>query len=156
MAVTEASVVISRPVPEVWGYITDAANLSVWEPAVVEATQITDGPVAVGTKWRGASRLLGIGWKWVGEFTRCDVNKTTAFKSVQGKLAFSNTTHFDEVGDGTRFTYRMESEPRLGQMFGNTLGSRIFGRLAEPIVAAVYRRAVRSRVQNLANVLAAA
>jgi hypothetical protein len=41
-------------------------------------------------------------------------------------------------------------------MFGNTLGGRIFGRLAELIVAAVYRRAVRSRVQNLANVLAAA
>ena len=156
MAVTEASVVISLPVREVWGYITDAANLSVWELAVVDATQITDGPMAVGRQWRGTSRLLGIGWKWVGEFTRCDVNKTTAFKSVQGKLAFSNTTCFDEVGDGTRFTYRMESEPGLGQMFGKTLGGRIFGRLAEPIVAAVYRRAVRSRVQNLANVFASA
>ena len=63
MAVTEASVVISRPLREVWGYITDAGNLSVWEPAVVEATQITDGPVAVGTQWRGTFRLLGIGWK---------------------------------------------------------------------------------------------
>ena len=152
MAVTEASVLIARPVKEVWKYLISAGNLSEWEPAVVEATQLTDGPVAVGTQWRGTSRLLGVGWTWVGEFTQCDVNKGTAFKSVQGKLAFSNTTRFEEAQGDTRFTYRMESEPGLGAMFGTGLG-RIAGKLAEPIVAMVYGRALRARLDRLSDTL---
>ena len=118
MPVSEASVVIARPVAEAWDYIINADRLAVWEPAVVEAEQITQGPVTVGTQWRGRSSLLGVRFSWVGEFTEVEVNKGTAFKSIESKLAFHNTTRFEEVEGGTRFTYRLESESGLGGIFG--------------------------------------
>lgn len=137
---------LARPVKDCWDYIIKAENLSVWEPVVVEATQVTEGPVAVGTQWRGKSSLLGVRFTWLGEFTRCEVNKATAFKSVEGKLAFSNTSTFEEVDGGTRFTYRMDSETGLGG---------IFGKLTDPIVNMAYGRALRASLENLADFLSA-
>ncbi len=154
MAVSEASVVIACPVGEAWGYITNAANLPVWEPAVVDAAKITEGPAAVGTKWRGTNRVLGLGWKWVGEMTQVDVNKTTEFRSTTGKLGFVATTRFEELDGGTRFTYRLESASGLGEMFGKGVAEKLVGRLLEPIVAAVYRRELRASLDHLADVLA--
>jgi uncharacterized protein YndB with AHSA1/START domain len=49
MPLLEASVLIARPVGEVWEYVTSAENLPVWVPVLHEVTKITDGPVGVGT-----------------------------------------------------------------------------------------------------------
>ncbi|HME48085.1 SRPBCC family protein [Mycobacterium sp.] len=146
MPASEASVVIARPVAEAWDYIISADRLAVWEPAVVEAEQITQGPVAVGTRWSGKSSLLGVKFSWVGEFTEVDVNKGTAFRSIESKLVFSNATRFEEAEGGTRFTYRMESESGLGG---------IFGKLADPLVNMAYGRALRASLENLADILSA-
>ena len=73
-----------------------------------EVTQITDGPVGVGTRWQGTMRFLGIGFTGLVEFTQCELNKATEFKSVESKFGFSCTTTFEEVDSGTRFTYRTE------------------------------------------------
>jgi ligand-binding SRPBCC domain-containing protein len=146
MPVSEASVVIARPPAEVWDYTICADHLAVWEPAVVEAEQITEGPLAVGTRWSGKSSLLGVKFSWIGEFTEVDVNKGTAFKSIDSKVAFSNTSRFEEVEGGTRFTYRLESESGLGG---------IFGKLADPLVNMAYGRALRASLENLADILSA-
>jgi hypothetical protein len=112
----------------------------------LEADQITEGPVAVGTRWSGKSSLLGVKFSWIGEFTEVDVNRGTAFKSIESKLAFSNTTRFEDVECGTRFTYRLESESGLGG---------IFGKLAGPLVNMACGRALRASLENLADILSA-
>src|SRR6185312_14997573 len=105
----EASVLIARPVGEDWHYVTNAENLPVWVPVLHEVTQISDGPVGVGTRWQGTMRYLGIGFTGLVEFTQCEVNKATEFKAVESKFGFSCTTTFEDVDAGTRSTYRTET-----------------------------------------------
>src|SRR5689334_6911271 len=54
----DASVVIFRRLADVWDFIIEAKSLLIWSPGVVEASQITDGPFGVGTKFRVSSRFL--------------------------------------------------------------------------------------------------
>ena len=130
MPLLEASVLIARPVGEVWEYVNNAENLPVWVPVLHEVTQITDGcrdngPVGVGTRWQGTMRFLGIGFTGLVEFTKCELNNATEFKSVESKFGFSCTTTFEEVDGGTRFTYRTETASGF---------DGIFGKLTRPIV----------------------
>jgi hypothetical protein len=59
MPVVEESVVIARPPEEVFDYLAQADNLPVWDSSIVQAEQVGTGPVGVGTRWRGASKILG-------------------------------------------------------------------------------------------------
>jgi uncharacterized protein YndB with AHSA1/START domain len=144
MPALEASVLIARPVDEVWEYLTTAENLPVWLPVLDAVTQITDGPVGVGTRWQGTMRFLGIAFTALVEFTHCEINKAAEFKSVESKFGFSCTTTFEEVDCGTRFTYRTDSTTGFG---------RVFGRLTRPIVSSASRRTLRASLENLARVL---
>ena len=146
MPLLEASVLIARPVGEVWEYVINAENLPAWVPVLHEVTQITDGPVGVGTRWQGTMRFLGIGFTGLVEFTQCELNKATEFKSVESKFGFSCTTTFEEVDSGTRFTYRTETASGF---------DGIFGKLTRPILSNASRRALRTSLQNLASVLSA-
>jgi hypothetical protein len=91
-------------------------------------------------------RFLGIGFTGLVEFTQCELNNATEFKSVESKFGFSCTTTFEEVDSGTRFTYRTETASGF---------DRIFGKLTRPIVSNASRRALRASLQNLASVLSA-
>lgn len=146
MPVTEESVVISRPVSEVWDFLTEARNWPSWETSILECEQITDGEIGVGTRWRGVNRLLGKRVDWVTEFTEYEPQKLISGKSVDGKVGFTNTSKLEETDGGTRFTYRLETESGLGG---------IFGKLADPIVSAAYSRVVRASLDNLADLLTA-
>jgi len=94
MSLLAASVLIDRPVGEVWEYVTTAENLPVWVPVLDQVTQITDGPVGVGTRWQGTMRFLGIGFTALVEFIRCELTTATEFTSVEGRFGLSCTTTF--------------------------------------------------------------
>jgi len=147
MPVTEESVVIPRPVSEVWDFLIEAHNWPSWESSMLECEQITDGDVEVGTRWRGVSRVLGKRVDWESEFTEYRPLKATTAKSVDGnKVGFSASTKFEEADGGTRLTYRLETESGLGG---------IFGKLADPIVSTAYSRVVRASLDNLSDLLTA-
>ncbi|MFZ2528488.1 MAG: SRPBCC family protein [Rhodococcus sp. (in: high G+C Gram-positive bacteria)] len=146
MPVTEESVVIPRPPSEVWDFLSKAHNWPSWENSILECEQITDGELGVGTRWRGVNRLLGKKVDWVTEFTECEPQKLISGKAVDSKIGFVTTSRLDEADGGTRFTYRLETESGLGG---------IFGKLADPIVAAAYARVVRASLDNLTDLLTA-
>jgi len=147
MALLEASVLIARPVGDVWEYVTTAENLPVWVPVLREVTQITDGPVGVGTRWQGTMRLLGIGLSARAEFTRCEPNNAAELTSVESRLRFSCTITFEECDGSTRFTYRTEAASGF---------DGIFGKFAGPIVSNASKRALRASLKNLTRALSAA
>jgi uncharacterized protein YndB with AHSA1/START domain len=49
MAKFEASVLIDRPVEEVWKFMVDMSNGPKYDPSVISAKQTSDGSLAVGT-----------------------------------------------------------------------------------------------------------
>lgn len=49
MTKIEASVVIDRPVEEVWKFMSDFSNTPKWSPDIVEMKQTSTGPLGVGS-----------------------------------------------------------------------------------------------------------
>lgn len=144
MSSAEASVVVNRPISVVWDYCSDAENLVVYVPGTVEARQLIEGAVEKGTQWAGRTRFLGPTMSWAGEFVEVELNRRLVFASMEAPFVFTTTSKFEEVEGGTRFTYRMDTEPGLGG---------IFGKLAEPVVVKAYTRALRTSLENLVDVL---
>ena len=59
MARHEASIVIHRPVDEVFAYMDDVTRETEWQPQLVEAEQHPPGPTEVGSRRRYVSEFLG-------------------------------------------------------------------------------------------------
>ena len=55
----EASVVIHRPVEDVFEYMDDISHEHEWQPRLAEWEQIPSGPAAVGTRRRYVSEFMG-------------------------------------------------------------------------------------------------
>jgi uncharacterized protein YndB with AHSA1/START domain len=52
MASFENTVIIRRPVEEVFAFLADFENVPKWNDAIVETTKTSPGPVGVGTTYR--------------------------------------------------------------------------------------------------------
>lgn len=145
MPVVEESVLIAQRPDVVFDYLIRVENLPAWDASVLEAEQVGTEPVGVGSRFHGSAKILGRRFEWTTELIECDPPRRASFRSVEGKLKFTATNILDPVGEGTRFTYRVEAESGFGG---------IFGRLADPIVARAQARSVRADLETLADVLA--
>jgi hypothetical protein len=110
----------------------------------METEQISPGPVQVGTRWRGASKIVGRRFNWTTEIVELERPARTRSRAVEGKLHFEVTNTFEGQDCGTRYTYQVEADPGLGG---------VFGRLADPLVEKVQRRTVRANLDTLAELL---
>jgi hypothetical protein len=48
----ERSIVIDRPVDEVFNFVHEPRNDASWQTTLIESTQVDDGPLRVGTQIR--------------------------------------------------------------------------------------------------------
>ncbi len=145
MPVIDESVFISRSPQEVFDYVCRAENLPVWDSSIMETEQLDPGPIRVGTRWRGASKILGRRFEWTTEVTELKPGARISSRAVEGKLHFTVTNTLQPENDGTRFSYRVEADSGLGG---------VFGRLTDPIVEKVQGRTIRANLDTLAELLA--
>jgi len=143
MARAEASVVINRPVDEVFAYVDDIGNASQWQSYVLEVEQTSEGPKGVGTTERGVMQFLGRRIEWAAEITEHEPNRRIKDKITAGPMLVEHSITLEPVEDGTRLTLVAE---------GETGG---FFRLAEPIVARMFQRDVEANLANLKDILEA-
>jgi len=146
MPVVEESIVITRPPAAVYDYLGTAGNVPQWDSSVVEAEQIGAEPLARGTRWRGASKILGRRFEWTTEVTDAERPVRIASRSVEGKLTFTVLYDLQPHDGGTLLRYRVEAESGLGG---------VFGRFGDPLVQTAQGRTVRTNLQRLAGLLAA-
>lgn len=144
MAVVEESTFVHRAPREVFDFLARPANLPVWDNSIVDAAQDGDGPLGVGTRVRGTSKILGRRFDWVTEYTEYDPPRRLVSRSIEGSLHFTVTNTLEREGDGTRLTWRVEATPGLGG---------VFGRLADPLVEKAHARTVRGNLETLTEVL---
>jgi len=145
MPVIEESVFIARTPQEVFDFLIKSENIPVWDSSIMQAEQIGDGPVGVGTRTRGTSKVMGRRFDWVTENTHFDPPNKTVIKSVEGNFDFTITDIYEAEGDGTRLTHRIDAASGLGG---------VFGKLAEPLVQKAHTRTVRANLETLADLLA--
>lgn len=140
MPVLEEQVTICADPQRTWDYLADPAHQPVWESAIAHSEQLGAGPIATGIRWRGEARLLGRRIPWESEFVECEPPYRRVQRSTGGPLPFVLIMTLEPVGDGTRLTYRSETDPGLGG---------VFGRIADPFVTRVAARSLRASLQTL-------
>ncbi|MCZ4581028.1 SRPBCC family protein [Gordonia amicalis] len=144
MPESNASVVVKQPLEKVWEFTTDPENAASYFPGTVELTSLSDGPVAVGTQWKGKTALLGRTMDWRGEYTRVDTQKGTEFKTIESPFKFSIHTDLEDTADGVRMSVRVDSASGLGG---------VFGKMADPIVTRIYQRSLTASIESIPDLM---
>jgi uncharacterized membrane protein len=138
-----SSVVINRPVDEVFSYVTDADNLSHWMSELVEAEQASKGPVGVGTKINAVANVLGRRVESIQEVTKYESNSKFAIKSASGPVENEDVFTFEPVVNGTKVTRKTK-----GDISG-------FFKMTEPLVTRMLKRQFETNFANLKDLLEA-
>jgi uncharacterized membrane protein len=128
MITVDESVVIKRPVEEVFGFLTDHRNDIRWQDGLLEVRLTPDGPVGVGTRVTEVRKFMGRRIETTGEITEFTPNVKSARKTLEGPMDVSGYVAFEPVREGTKVTQHME------------MHTRGFMALADPLVAGSLRR----------------
>ena len=107
----EHSVVIERPIDEVFELATCLRRCVVWRSALLTSTKTSDGPVGVGTTFDQEVRMLGKSRINTAVITEYQPPRRFVYKHVSGLSAYEARFLFEPEGNGTRFTVDLEGEP---------------------------------------------
>ena len=129
-----ASVVIDRPIDEVFAFLADGYNDKKFSPRVLEIEKTTDGPPGVGTVY--ASTVKDAGVKTRREFEYTEFEQPTKIRwSERSKnmITVPRAAMTSSGGDGTKLTFfnEFEPRPRQGLLRRPAGGAEAGGRLRE-------------------------
>ena len=143
MARIEESVEIKRPVDKVFAYTTDAKSWPKWQSTIPEAEQTSQGPVGVGTTFKGTIHMMGLSMKWTAKATEYEPNKKFGKTITCGSLTNEQHNTYDPIEGGTKFTivYNM----KIGGLM----------KLISPMIVSSTRKALKKALGNLKGVLEA-
>ena len=144
MPVIDQSVVVDRPAAEIFDFLTHAANLPRWDSSMLECVQLDSAPVTVGTRYRGASRILGRRVEWTTEVIEFVPGVRSVSKAVEGPLTFTVSYELSAAPQGTTVRYRIAAESGLGGAFGRAM---------EPIVEKAQGKVVAANLATLVRLL---
>jgi carbon monoxide dehydrogenase subunit G len=137
-----ASVVINRPVEDIWKFVTDLSNASECFVRTVEFKQTSPGPIGVGATLlhRTVKRTF------TGHVTEYEPNRRFTTEATSGPIKGSKEVFSFEAVDGkTRLTYTGYLE---GNGFYKLIGPFILGRSVRQGKAEC-----ESRVNNIKRIL---
>ena len=143
MARAEISTTIHRPVDAVFAEISNLKNYPKWSSGAHEVTKTSEGPIGVGTTWRGYGKFLGRRIDFEMEVTEFEPIRKHAWRSKSGPFPIRGTTTFDGIEGGTRVNTTIEAE--IGGFFN----------LAEPLVVSMGKRQFQSDLDNLKDLMEA-
>ena len=109
----EKSIIINRPVEDVWKFMSNIENATKWDRGVLEARQTSEGTIGVGSTLQTRRQMLGrqrIGKLRVSEYVP---NRIIALQASLGQIAAAQIRYsFEPVDGGTRMTGTSEVELR--------------------------------------------
>ena len=143
MITIEHSVVINRPIEDVFAFLSNIENESQWQTGLVESAQTSQGPLGVGTTGREVRQFLGRRMESTYEITQYEQNRKLGFKTTSGPIPMEGGYTLESAEGGTKLDFLMQGE--AGGFF----------KLAEPILARMVRRQIESDFGNLKDLLEA-
>jgi carbon monoxide dehydrogenase subunit G len=141
MTKIERSIVIDRPVDEVWAFVHDTTKDALWQTTLTESEKLTDGPMRVGTRVREVRHFLGLRIEVAWEVTEYEPYRKSAIRGVSGPIPLTGGYRLEPVAAGTRFTVRGE------------LDAHGLFKLAEPVFARITRRELEANLGHLKDLL---
>lgn len=107
---TEASIIIDRPVEEVFKLQTDLSRYKDWQDGLVEAGWTSTGPPGVGSTYKFITANAGMRFDIPGEIIAWDPPRSWKWKARSGPIIIEGGYRFEHVGSGTRVTMFSDSE----------------------------------------------
>lgn len=141
MIKNEKSILIQRPIEEVFAYVGNLQNGPEWQPGLLEVRRTTQGPLGIGTQFTSVRKLMGRKMESSVEFVAYEPNSKVTFKNTPGSMPMEASYLFESTVEGTRLTTTIELQP----------GG--FMSLAEPMIAASLRREMESNFGDLKDLL---
>ena len=117
-----ATVVIDRPIEEVFDFLADGENDKIFSERVQEIRKTTDGPPGVGTVYASTVKDAGVTTKREFKITEFDRPTRIRWAEVSRNLVVAPQGGYDlaPAADGTQLTFFNELE-------GRGLGALIVG-----------------------------
>ena len=140
MATFENTVVIRRPIEEVFGFLADFENIPKWNYAILETHKVSQGPIGVGTIYQQVRSVPSHSEERF-EVTAHNPPRQLEIQGQLGPFPSHLAYALDAVPEGTRVTNSVELELRGP--------GRLLGRVAVPRV----RDAVAANLQKLKDLL---
>ena len=108
----ELSIVINRPVEEIFGFLANLENDIKWRSEWVETKNTSGGTLGVGATFCLTGEFLGRRVPTIYEVVEYEPNRSAAWKTVSGPLPLKFQRTFERGEGGTRFTIKYEAEVR--------------------------------------------
>jgi uncharacterized membrane protein len=141
MMKVEKTVIIKKPVAEVFAYALNNENATKWQGGVV-SMQIDEGPDnVVGSRYTEVRKFLGQEMKTTLEITAFTENLKWAAKVIKGPVPYEVTMTYTAVPEGTKVTTLVEGEPKG------------FFKLAEAIVASTLEKSLEEDQNRLKDLM---
>lgn len=110
MFTVEKSVIINKPVAEVFAYANDPSKTTEWQGGV-ESVEYPAGGNALGAQYVGVRKFLGQEMKTTMEITALKPNELFAAKTLSGPVSFKVTAKFEGANGGTKMTTTVKGDP---------------------------------------------
>jgi uncharacterized protein YndB with AHSA1/START domain len=105
MARFKQSIVINRPVEQVFRFVSDLENDPPWS-GTAEMRRTSPGPIGIGTTFQQSDRLLGRRLELTLRVVAYEPNRKITLTTTSKRLSFSGTRMVEPVGeDATRVTF---------------------------------------------------
>jgi uncharacterized protein YndB with AHSA1/START domain len=140
VATFENTVMIARPIEDVFGFLSDLENIPKWNYAIIETRKVSEGPVGVGTTYRQVRSVPSRSEERL-EITTYDPPRQLEIRGQLGPFASRLVYALEAIPAGTRVTNTVELELRGP--------GRLLGRVAVPRV----REAVAANLGRLKELL---
>jgi len=104
MARIEESIEIRCQVEKAFAFTTDAGSWHKWQSIIPEAEQTSQGPVGVGTTFKGTTRLMGRTMKWTAKATEYEPPRKFGKNITSGSVFIEQHNTYTTITEGTKFT----------------------------------------------------
>lgn len=109
MARYTATVDTPRARRDVAAYLSDFSTTQQWDPGVVEAQRLDEGPVALGSRFRVVARFLGRRAELIYEIVRHEPGRLVTLRGENATVVSLDTIRFtDTPQGGARVTYEAD------------------------------------------------
>jgi hypothetical protein len=128
---------------DVFAYLSDFSTSLEWDPGVVEAQRLEDGPIAEGSEFRIVAEFLGRRTALLYRIVEFDPPRLVTFRGVNSTVVSLDRLTFENFGGGTQLTYDAEltlkgplkiADPLLTLAF-NRVGGRALQGLRDALIS---------------------
>jgi uncharacterized protein YndB with AHSA1/START domain len=91
---------IARPPQDVFSVLSDLDRLPEWQPLVIEAEQLDDGPLRQGTRVREVRKVRGKRLEQIVEIATFEPPRRFGVKVVEGPLPLDGDLTLSQTDDG--------------------------------------------------------